>query len=354
MRSKGFTLIELLAVIVILAIIALIAVPIILNMIGDSKEQANKRGKELYLEAVTQAIARKNLTEEFNPSTCKVKNDGNLTCDGKELTVEVNGTKPCAGTINFDNGSIVSKIILYCDEIPEPKSFEDDDWSTIVANVQAGNTDVYNLGDIKEVVLKAEGEDFDGKTFHLRISNKSTDECKSKEEGFSQTACGFVLEFVEAITTHVMNSSGESIGGWEYSEMRDYVNTTIYNALPDEIKDNIIDTYVVSGHESGKTSNYKTTDKLYLLSTKEVFGTALDNDTVDNETSQLDYYKSIGVTTSSYSGAIKKDQSGTSTYWWLRSADSNSISSFYNVDMFGYRGITNAITTFDVSLAFRL
>ena len=38
--KKGFTLIELLAVIVILAIIALIAVPIILNIISDTKEKA--------------------------------------------------------------------------------------------------------------------------------------------------------------------------------------------------------------------------------------------------------------------------------------------------------------------------
>ncbi len=41
-ENKGFTLIELLAVIVILAIIALIATPIILNVIEESRENANK------------------------------------------------------------------------------------------------------------------------------------------------------------------------------------------------------------------------------------------------------------------------------------------------------------------------
>ena len=47
--KKGFTLIELLAVIVILAIIALIATPIILNIIGGTKDKSEDLSKELYL-----------------------------------------------------------------------------------------------------------------------------------------------------------------------------------------------------------------------------------------------------------------------------------------------------------------
>ena len=41
--KKGFTLIELLAVITILAIISLVAVPIVINIIEDSKETHDKR-----------------------------------------------------------------------------------------------------------------------------------------------------------------------------------------------------------------------------------------------------------------------------------------------------------------------
>ena len=40
MKKKGFTLIELLAIIVILAIIAVITVPIILNIIENSRKGA--------------------------------------------------------------------------------------------------------------------------------------------------------------------------------------------------------------------------------------------------------------------------------------------------------------------------
>ena len=109
MKKKGFTLIELLAVIVILAIIALIAVPIILNIIGSSKKSAVLRSGELYLKAVETAIARENLNNQFNPTTCVIGIDGNLTCDGdKTLTIEVNGSKPTSGTINLNKGKIIT------------------------------------------------------------------------------------------------------------------------------------------------------------------------------------------------------------------------------------------------------
>ena len=89
--NKGFTLIELLAVIVILAIIALIATPIILGIIKDSKEESNKRSAELYIDAVEQAIVRKNLNGKFKPNLCEI-NSGVVTCDGKKLEVEVPDT----------------------------------------------------------------------------------------------------------------------------------------------------------------------------------------------------------------------------------------------------------------------
>ena len=107
MKNKGFTLIELLAVIVILAIIALIATPIVINMIGNAKDSSDERSAELYLDAVEQAVARKNLTEKFSPSTCDVQSDGNLKCDGDTLLeVQVENAKPTGGTIKFENGRI--------------------------------------------------------------------------------------------------------------------------------------------------------------------------------------------------------------------------------------------------------
>ena len=112
--KKGFTLIELLAVIVILAIIALIATPIILNIIEDSKEQSVKSSANLYVDGLVKQIATKNLTNEFNPSSCTITN-GNVTCDGTSLTYEVNGDKPTSGSITFNNGIVTGYTLCMSD-----------------------------------------------------------------------------------------------------------------------------------------------------------------------------------------------------------------------------------------------
>ena len=247
-----------------------------------------------------------------------------------------------------------------------PESFETDSWNTIVNAVKTGNTSVYNVGDTKTVDMGTLG------THTLRIANTSTPtECST--EGFSQTACGFVLEFADIITTHNMNPSGEykgttynygwNVDGWPASSMRTYVNTDIYNALPTELKNGIIDTTVVSGHgsTSGET-NFTSTDKLYLLSTHEVWedvdgntSSGIDRyDTAYNNTRQLDYYKGLNVTSSSYSGAIKHRNSSSYSWWWLRLASSWNTDQFYGVRSNGSWESSDASNPGGISPAFRI
>ena len=88
MKDKGFTLIELLAVIVILAIIALIAVPIILDIIGDTKNKANKRSIELYGKSIELAIARKSLTSEVPKGSYKT-NGNTLTLEDSDFSLDI-------------------------------------------------------------------------------------------------------------------------------------------------------------------------------------------------------------------------------------------------------------------------
>ena len=204
--------------------------------------------------------------------------------------------------------------------IPDPVSFTSDSWETIQKAVQTGNASKYNIGDIKTVDLGSLGK------HTVRIANMSA--CTNGET--SETACGFVVEFAGVITNQNMNETATNIGGWSASEGRKYINTTILNALPSNLQKVIVDTKVISGHGSteGET-NFISTDKLYLLSTKEVWGTA-KNDTLDIETKQLDYYKNLGVTLSNYSGAIKQYNENDS-YWWLRSSCGNHSIDFSTV-----------------------
>ncbi len=127
MNKKAFTLIELLAVIVILAIIALIAVPIIINIIRDTKEKSREISKDLYLNAVEQTILKENIEGSLNPSSCRVNIDGNIVCDGTKVKIEVNGEKPCKGIITLEKGMVTKETLEYCDEkinIQEPNEPE--------------------------------------------------------------------------------------------------------------------------------------------------------------------------------------------------------------------------------------
>ena len=240
--------------------------------------------------------------------------------------------------------------------VPDPVSFSTDSWPTIIRAVKSGNTSVYNVGDTKTVDMGTFG------THTLRIANTSTPtECST--EGFSQTACGFVLEFADIITTHNMNSTSTNVGGWPASSMRTYINTDILNALPTELRNGIIDTTVVSGHGSTTgEENFTSTDKLYLLSTHEVcedddghINQGIDSyDTAYNNTRQLDYYAGLNVTTSSYSGAIKQ-KNGSNYDWWLRSVFSKFTREFNYLDFNGNWTYSYADGTHDgVSPAFRI
>ena len=275
----------------------------------------------------------------------------------KNISIESGITHKYTFTINFkeanadqnyNQGKKFSGVLGIEEYKAVSRSFATDSWSTIIANVKAGNGSDYAVGSTKEVNLGTYG------THTLRVANTSTpSECSTT--GFSQTACGFVIEFSDIITTRAMNSDSDtSVGGWPATSMRTFVNNDIYNSLPNELKSAIIDTTVVSGHGESDTSNFTSTDKLYLLAPKEIYSDfSSSGDTAKDLTRTLDYYTNIGVTTSSYSGAIKKN--GTSaSYWWLRAAISNSNDDFLNVGDNGDWSYIYVFNTDGVSPAFRL
>ena len=223
--KKGFTLIELLAVIVVLAIIAIIAVPVVLNIINDAKESSILRSAEFYLDGVEYMVANAFLYHGgLSDGKYPITSDGDicktsLPCDEvNTLKVEVSGEKPTGGEIIIEDGKIkdvsmiISKKIIEQDEdgkliyifIPEPKSFGEDSWETILLNVKIGNLSAYKVGDTKKLVLSEftnTGYGSDG-SYIIRIANTSIpSECKTK--GFSQTACGFVVEFSDIIAYNI-------------------------------------------------------------------------------------------------------------------------------------------------------
>ena len=233
------------------------------------------------------------------------------------------------------------------DKPSEPNSFATDSWPTIINAVKNNNIGKYNVGDTKEIDMGTYG------THTLRIANTSTpSECSTS--GFSQTACGFVLEFADIVTTHAMNDTTTNVGGWPSSSMYTFVNNDIYNSLPSALKSGIINTTVVAGHGSDDPSNFTSTDKLYLLASMEVYSDWTNiYDTSKDLTRTLDYYKMKGVTITDYNDVLKKDDTEYLT-WWSRTAHTRNNGVFFNFSSRGNWASSMASLTLGVSPAFRI
>ena len=247
-------------------------------------------------------------------------------------------------------------------EVTAPLEVEkiEDNWDVIATNVKNGNSSKYNVGAEKEVLI-------DGKEYRVRVANNSTpSECGNSE--FSQTACGLVFEFVDVIENRVMNTENTNSGSWSASEMRTYVNGDLYNKLSEELKKNIIDTKVVTGHGRNDTSNFTSTDKLYLLSGHEVYEDDVNNkisefDTAYNQTRQLDFYKSKNVVSNGIIAPdstiiLQKDvlkyNNGASAMWWLRAPSSSSGSVFFGVASRGFWDGSSSHRPLGLAPAFRI
>ena len=370
MNKKGFTLVELLAVIAILAILVIIALPNVLKMFNDAKKNSFlTEAKTIYSEVskkyISESMKGNKLTYISSEDDTKLEMTGRdlqycvlLNTDGSVKSMKVSNGEwiaelPAGKKITDLNASNVTEGNLDDDEsCPKtPKSFEDDSWITISHAVKINNTSKYKVGDTKTVDMGSLG------THTLRIANMSTpNECN--DSNFSQSACGFVVEFTDIIGTHMMNDTDTNKGGWLNSQMKTFINNDIYNSLPQELKSVIITTKTVSGHGSNDTNNIiSPEDKLYLLAPKEIYSDWSDRyDKAKDKTRQLDYYKIKGVTTNKkdWNGAIKKDSAGSASSWWLRSANSYYYSYFYYVGTDGGGYSYFAKYTDGVSPAFRI
>ena len=232
--------------------------------------------------------------------------------------------------------------------IPEPVSFSTDSWKTIFKAAKIGNISKYKVGDTKTVSMGTYGN------HTLRLANITVaDEC-TENSNFSQTACGFVVEFADIIGTSTMANVNSLAEGWEKSPVRTLLNNGVYNSLPAELRNVIIDTKVVSGRAKSDTSNYVTTDKLYLLAGPEIYKNWADSgDASRGYTRQLDYYSNLGVTISNYSGAIKK-YNNSALSWWHRSAHAAGTYLFFKANENGSSGSESSTMSNGLSPAFRL
>ena len=270
----------------------------------------------------------------LNVTTNSKKNVIWNSSDNSVATVNsgvVTGVNTGSVTITATIGSVSDSVTVSVKKYEEPVSFATDSWETIVHAVKKNNISKYNIGDIKQI----DSGELAG--YKLRLVNKETSQdCYNLD--YSETACGFVLDFVELVEIKLMNEGiYKNAGSWPATSLRTFLNNEFYNKLPYNLKESIIDTRVITGHgkNSGET-NFTSTDKLYLFSCKEV-GIMNCEDSANDNTGILEYF--VNKTNNDRKKYVITGHGP--YYWLLRHPISKYSDDFYTINSGGGASITN-------------
>lgn len=142
---------------------------------------------------------------------------------------------------------------------------------------------------------------------------------------------------------HCMNETLTNASGWRDCEMRRYANEEIYNLLPEEVKAVIVPTRIVQIMDGERI---ETNDKLFCLSSTEVFGKDEYWSKQEPEDTQIDIFRDLCARVKAWSGGGEAYTS----WWWLRSVCYNNY--FNYVDSNGYDGTSSATNAGGVALSF--
>ena len=178
-----------------------------------------------------------------------------------------------------------------------------------------------------------------GKTLEYRIVGINHDDLAdgSGKAGLTFEATNTVLG------AQRMNATDTNVGGWEKSELRSRLNSgDLWSLLPAEIQSKVKSVKKMTDNKGGGTAGTPsaTTDKVFLLSSTEVWGD------MQSDGTQYEFYKSKGVTTSNYSGA------SSGSIRWTRSVFPGNSTSFRGVYSDGDWGGYSATHTYYVFPAF--
>lgn len=127
-----------------------------------------------------------------------------------------------------------------------------------------------------------------------------------------------------------MNGSSTNAGSFVSMDLFEYLNTTLYNAIPAELKNSI--KAVNKKTSSGNNSSVIRTDtmKIWTPSVNEVAGTQSGGLVSNNEGTIYPVFTSDSKRIKRLSNGL-----GSADYWWLRSPTLGGTTSFCRVDSTG-------------------
>ena len=146
-----------------------------------------------------------------------------------------------------------------------------------------------------------------------------------------------------------MNSSDTNVGGWESCARRTWCNSVYYNALPSVLKNAVKEVNKKTSAGNQSTTINTTTDKIFLLSEIEVFGSITYS--VAGEGNQYQYYKNAVANSCKNP---KWSSPASSSIWYERSSFNSSNSSFCVTNALGNANWTTAQSILGIAPCFCL
>ena len=198
-------------------------------------------------------------------------------------------------------------------------------WADVDAFSRAGvASGIWSIGDTKALAI-------DGVSYVAQIIGFDHDNLTTADG--ARTKAGITFQLQNCLnTTYPMNSSDTNSGGWTSSLMRTSTMGTLFNQLEAGLR-NVIKSVnkLTSAGDQSATIN-TTSDKLFLLSEIEVFGTLTYSKA--GEGSQYDYYAA--------GNSKVKTVNGSANHWWERSPNGSYSASFCYVSSYGTASTANA------------
>ena len=201
--------------------------------------------------------------------------------------------------------------------------FRDQPWNVINSNLNNGNLGQYNIGDYHPIILNGTAGNitFDNVQAYAIIIGKNHN---SSIEGNNKLHLQIALNTTNTQTLQntQMNTTDSNVGGWNGCYMRNTICSQFLNCLPSDLREIIKDTTKYTDNYGNNGQNNQshvtsTTDKVFLLSEYEIFGTCTQSNTYEaNYQQQYEWYKGLDN-----AGRIKYQYNvpTSAVYYWERS-----------------------------------
>ena len=164
----------------------------------------------------------------------------------------------------------------------------------------------YKVGDTKSVTLST------GEVVYMQVA--------SINNGEGDAGAWYprgTVDFISADclqTTYQMNTTQTNEGGWSSSGLRKTLNNTIVNTLPTELQNIITEKTHKTSAGSGGAELVEHSDKLWIPTECEVFGTSTNYSAT---TENANYNNQYGIFTDAGSRTKYLGTGGSPTRWWL-------------------------------------